>query len=151
MIEDPQERKRRIREHFIESVRNFFIYEISRPELLNRIGSHIVVFNYLDTYEVQRKLIEVKLRDIANNFREKFSHVGYRLEFSEKIPDYFLEKHKASISRFGGRGLVNAIDDEVGHLLAQQMLLAEQMAKRDVLFYIDLTEKGRLICRIAKT
>ncbi len=151
MIEDPQDRKRRIREHFIESVRNFFIYEISRPELLNRIGSHIVVFNYLDTYEVQRKLIEVKLKDIANNFREKFSHVGYRLRFSERVPDYFLEKHKASIARFGGRGLVNAIDDEVGHLLAQQMLLAEQMAKRDVLFYIDLTEKGKLICRIVKT
>ncbi len=84
-IEDPVERKQRIREHFMESVRNFFIYEISRPELLNRIGSHIIVFNYLDSRDIQRKLIEAKLKDIADNFKGKFSHLDNRSKLLEYL------------------------------------------------------------------
>ena len=35
------------REHFLRAVEEFFMLEISRPELLNRIGSNIVPFNYI--------------------------------------------------------------------------------------------------------
>jgi ATP-dependent Clp protease ATP-binding subunit ClpA len=142
---DPQ-KDEKIREHFIRAVREFFMYEISRPELLNRIGSQIIAFNYLNKDDVKRRIIQSKLEDISSNFRDRFSHLGHRLRFSPKVADYFLEKHGDSIERFGGRGLVNAIDDEIGHLIADQILYAEKNRLTDVTFVIDLNEGGELRC-----
>lgn len=103
------ERERRVREHFTGKVREFFMYEISRRELLNRIGSHIIAFNYLNKADSQVNIIENKLKDISENFRDKFAGRGYRLHFSPELTDYFLEGYGDSISEFGGRGLVNAL------------------------------------------
>lgn len=142
----PQERAELVRNHFINCVREFFMYEISRPELLNRIGSNIIGFNYIDTSEIQRKIIASKLKDITINFRDKFANVGHRLKFTDEVIEYFLKKYSTSIEKFGGRGLVNAIDDEVGHLLAEQILLAEKNNSTKVLFEISVNEKGELKC-----
>ncbi|MCP4696777.1 MAG: ATP-dependent Clp protease ATP-binding subunit [Gammaproteobacteria bacterium] len=53
IMEDADEARGAIREHFIRTVERFFMYEISRPELLNRIGSSIVPFN--PTFRRQKK------------------------------------------------------------------------------------------------
>lgn len=139
-------KEQKIREHFIKSVQEFFMYEISRPELLNRIGSQIIAFNYLNKDDVQRKMIQSKLEDISKNFRDKFSHLEHRLKFIPKVTDYFHEKHREAIERFGGRGLVNAIDDEVGHLLADQILFAEENGLTGICFVIDRHDGGGLRC-----
>lgn len=135
-----------VREHFMKCVREFFMYEISRPELLNRIGTNIVSFNYINKSDAQTKIIRSKLKDISNNFKDKFSSAGHRFEFSENVVNYFLEKHKGSIERFGGRGLVNAIDNEVGHILATQLLYAEKNNLRSLKFIISVNENGELRC-----
>jgi len=133
------ERERRVREHFTGKVREFFMYEISRRELLNRIGSHIIAFNYLNKADSQVNLIENKLKDISENFRDKFAGRGYRLHFSPELTEYFLEGYGDSISEFGGRGLVNALEDEIGNIVADQLLMAEEMGISDINFevYID--------------
>ncbi|BAM69501.1 ATP-dependent Clp protease ATP-binding subunit [Methanothermobacter sp. KEPCO-1] len=140
------ERDRRVREHFTRAVREFFTHEISRRELLNRIGSHIIAFNYLDKANFQRGIIQSKLEDLSDNFRDKFSNKGYRLNFQEEVVDYFLKKHADSISEFGGRGLVNALEDEVGHILADQLLFAEDKGLRDIEFSVYVNG-GAIECR----
>lgn len=142
-----EEKQRLVREHFAKSVREFFTYEISRPELLNRIGSHIISFNYIDTENAQRKIIRSKLQDISSNFQDKFSHLGHRLTFADNVTDYFFEKHRHSIEKFGGRGLVNAIEDEVGHILAEQLLWAEINHQTGVQFNVSVNYKGQLVCQ----
>jgi len=147
--EDLVERSRLVREHFIRAVQEFFLYEISRPELLNRIGSHIIGFNFIDDPEAKKKMVESKLKDISKNFRDRFANLGHRLNFKEGVVAYFLEKHKQSIEKYGGRGLVNAIDDEIGHHLADQVLLAEKHAKTEVTFEIYMSEGSELKCHRA--
>ncbi|MCQ8904642.1 MAG: AAA family ATPase [Methanothermobacter sp.] len=132
------ERERRVREHFTGKVREFFMYEISRRELLNRIGSHIIAFNYLNKADSQVNIIENKLKDISENFRDKFAGRGYRLHFSPELTDYFLEGYGDSISEFGGRGLVNALEDEIGNIVADQLLMAEEMGMSDINFEVYL-------------
>ena len=133
------ERERRVREHFTRSVREFFMHEISRRELLNRIGSHIIAFNYLKKSDYQVNIIENKLKDISENFRDKFAGRGHRLHLSGELTGYFLEKYGDSISEFGGRGLVNALEDEIGNIVADQLLLAEERGMSDINFevYVD--------------
>lgn len=138
---DKDKKAKRIRKHFVRAVREFFMYEISRPELLNRIGSHIVAFNYIDRSNDQLAIINSKLEEISINFRDKFANIGYRLNFSKEVGDYFLKKHGQHIKEFGGRGLVNAMDDEVGHLLADQMLIAEKNKLTQINFVIFTDDK----------
>lgn len=137
--ENQDKQAEKIREHFIRCVQKFFMDEISRLELLNRIGSHIIAFNYINQENVQRSITNSKLKEIEENFKDKFANLGHRLSFEETITDYILNKYGSSIDEFGGRGLVNAIDDEVGHILADQMLFAEKHNLRDTKFivYID--------------
>lgn len=146
-VTDPAERETRIRQHFIEAVRDFFLYEISRPELLNRIGTQIIAFNFIDRMDAKRDIIQAKLKEISINFQDKFTNLGHRLNFTPDVVDYFLSKHGQDIENFGGRGLVNAIDDTVGHLLAEQVLLAEKLNLKKVKFQILVNEQGELRCR----
>ncbi len=146
-VKDEKLRAERVREHFVRAVQEFFMYEISRPELLNRIGSHIIAFNHIDDPDAQKRMIESKLHDITTNFRDKFSNLGYRLNFSQEVVDYFLEKHRQSIEKFGGRGLVNAIDDEAGLPLADKLLFAEKNNLTGVNFVIFANDRGELKCR----
>lgn len=142
-INNDSQKEQKIREHFVKAVQEFFMYEISRPELLNRIGSHIIAFNYIMISETQKALIERKLKDVVNNFRDKFSQLRHTLEYSssEDVVNYFMEKYKNSIECFGGRGLVNAIDDEIAHLLADQLLLAEENNLTGLTFTISVDKK----------
>ena len=146
-VKDPEERAKKVREHFINAVRNFFMHEISRPELLNRIGSNIIAFNYLDVSEVKRKIIQTKLEDLSFNFRDKFASFGHRLIFNNEVVDYFLNKYGKNIEQFGGRGLVNALEDEVAHLLAEQILHAEKEGQKECNFIFYVNKQGELRCR----
>lgn len=141
-------RSEKIRDHFVKCVKEFFETEISRPELLNRIGSHIIAFNYISSPESIKSIINSKLNDIVTNFKEKFSNVKHTLVFSplDTIVEYFFAKYRDSIEKYGGRGLVNAIDDEIGHLLAIQILYSEMAKKTGVKFVITLNDKGEMSC-----
>jgi len=146
-IKDVNECAEKVRNHFIQAVRDFFMYELSRPELLNRFGSHIIPFNYLNDLGIQRNIINTKLRDIADNFKDRFKNKGHRLSFSKQVTDYFLQNYKDSINRLGGRGIVNAIDDEIGHLLADQLLLAKKNNLTNIKFVVFINEQGGIRCK----
>jgi len=126
----------KVKFHFVKSVENFFMHEISRPELLNRFGSSIIAFNYINDESVQKEIFQSKLRDIQVAFRDKFSKEGHRLEFSDEVVRYLLKKYKSKIADFGGRGLVNAIDDEIISLLAEEILYVEHDKRFNVTFSV---------------
>lgn len=86
----PDEKKRAIQDHFTRAVERFFIFELSRPELLNRIGKNIVPFNYIHTPEVQREIVSSHLRRIRDDFADKYRAAEHRLEriypFPQRAP-----------------------------------------------------------------
>jgi ATP-dependent Clp protease ATP-binding subunit ClpA len=73
------EKQQSIRDHFLRAVEQFFMFEISRPELLNRIGSNIVPFNYIHNPETQREIVASHLRRIASEFEGKSRQSGFHL------------------------------------------------------------------------
>jgi ATP-dependent Clp protease ATP-binding subunit ClpA len=62
------------------------------------------------------------------------------------VVDYLLDKHGKHIGKFGGRGLENAIEDELGHVLADQVLLADQYGQTKVCFVVKPNAQGGLLC-----
>ena len=131
-----EKRQELIHQHFSGAVSDFFMFEISRPELLNRIGDNIIPFNYIDNSEMQRKIIHSHLTRIKSDFEEKFKNAGYKLEFSDSISDYFINKYSEKISNFGGRAITNAIEDETMKPLAKSLLRAEYNGLKNITFKV---------------
>jgi hypothetical protein len=137
-------RRELIHQHFSGAVSDFFMFEISRPELLNRIGDNIIPFNYIDNSEMQRKIINSHLARIKADFEDKFKTSGYKLEFSASICDFFINKYSKTISNFGGRAITNAIEDETMKPLAKGLLRAEFNGNNNLTFRVQ-DEKGKIV------
>jgi ATP-dependent Clp protease ATP-binding subunit ClpA len=131
----PQERRRLINGHFEPLVQRFFALEISRPELLNRIGNNIVAFNIIDR-ATAREILDHNLEGLQKAFAERYGRFGHRLTVAAEAADYLVEKYWERMSDMGGRGLVNALEDEITTRLAQQVLIAEKDGMRGVTFRV---------------
>jgi len=139
------EKKERVREHFSKAVEDFFMFEISRPELLNRIGNNIVPFNYIHTPEVQMEIVSSHLRRIKEDFQDRHRSSGHDLDFDDRFSSWLVQKHGERINIFGGRGITNAIDDEVMGPLARAVLKAEHEGQEQVKFRIRITKGQQII------
>ncbi len=139
---DYEEKKKKIREHFIKAVENFFISEISRPELLNRIGNNIVPFNYIHTPEVQIQIVQTHLKRIKEEFEDKYRNVNYKVEFEENVAKWLVNKYGEQMTMYGGRGIANAIESEIMIPLAKAVLRAEHNNERNLKFLLTVSEQG---------
>ncbi|MCI0734069.1 MAG: hypothetical protein L0Y38_09645 [Methylococcaceae bacterium] len=131
------ERQQRVREHFRSVLENFFLYEIARPELLNRIGNNIIPFNYIHSVEVQKNIILSHLRRIADEFADKYRRQNHHLHFNDEVVDWLVNRYGTHIGRFGGRGITNAINDEVMLPLAREVLRAEHENASNRQFHLE--------------
>ncbi|MBN1483854.1 MAG: ATP-dependent Clp protease ATP-binding subunit [Chloroflexia bacterium] len=134
----PQERKRRVQEHFVRAVERFFMFEISRPELLNRIGNNIVPFNYIHSPEVQQEIVRSHLKRIREDFEDRYRSAGHRLQFAEDVPAWLVERYSGRIQVFGGRGIANALEDELMIPLSRAVLRAEHRGQSGCCFVAQL-------------
>jgi len=131
-----EERKNRIREHFVRCVERFFAREISRPELLNRIGNNIVPFNYINAPDIQREIIRSILDRIKANFEDRYRAQQHQFSYDDAVVEQLVTKYSARIAEFGGRGITNAVEDEVMRTLAYAVLEAEERKARSVRFHV---------------
>jgi ATP-dependent Clp protease ATP-binding subunit ClpA len=136
-----EESQQSIRNHFLRAVEQFFMFEISRPELLNRIGSNIVPFNYIHSPEIQREIVASHLKRIEGEFEDKYRQSGYHLVVDDEVLGFLVEKHGRQMARFGGRGVTNALESEIIRLLARAVLQAEYDRRSGVRFRITLSEQ----------
>lgn len=136
------ERKTRIRAHFSNSVEEFFNYEISRPELLNRIGNNIVPFNYIHTRDAQQEIVTAHLKRIKAEFADRYRQMGYQLHFDEAIPTWVVTKHGEKMGQFGGRGITTALQEEIMLPLSRAVLRAEYRNTGAVTFGFTISPDG---------
>lgn len=92
---------------FINAVGKHFTHELKRPELLGRIGSNIVPFNFIMDRDFQVNIARAKFGPIRERLKQKYNITNL----------LFLNENKAleTLSRNadsskGGRGILNAID-----------------------------------------
>ncbi|MCL4487060.1 MAG: AAA family ATPase [Chloroflexi bacterium] len=138
-----EQKKSRVREHFTRAVERFFMYEISRPELLNRIGNNIVPFNYIHSPEVQQDIVVSHLKRIKEDFEDKYRAAGHSLSFEEPVAHWMVERHGEHMTLFGGRGITNAIEGELMMPLARAVLAAEHYGRHSARFRMHVAN-GRI-------
>lgn len=102
-------KKNERKELFKEKVRNHFVYELKRPEILNRIGDNIVVFNHIEDEDFMVAIVKSKLEALVDFINEKY-RMGIEFEDEEKA----LRAIVGSVDKtYGGRGILNIIEPRI--------------------------------------
>lgn len=108
----------------IEGVQAFFKHILGRPELLNRIGQNIVVFDYI-RQPVMRQILE---RKVLKSIRKQvFERWKLAVDFAPAVVDQLMEIGGNDVA-FGGRGMGNLAETAIVNPLARVMFtLLEDM------------------------
>ena len=106
-----------VRDKVMEGVQSYFKHILGRPELLNRIGQNIIVFDFIRP-PVMRQILERKvLRTIQQQVRERWK---VNLQFAPALIDQMLEVGGTDVS-VGGRGMGNLAEAAILNPLARVM------------------------------
>jgi ATP-dependent Clp protease ATP-binding subunit ClpB len=121
--EDRDEVERKVK----EAIKDHFTLKLGRPELLNRFGDNIVVFDFIDV-PTALEIFEKQL----DNVKERLSRQhGIRLELGseaeQRLKDWCTEP--ATLSN-GGRGIGNEVESKLVNPLARYLFDQEVRSGR---------------------
>ncbi|MBI4659768.1 MAG: ATP-dependent Clp protease ATP-binding subunit, partial [Verrucomicrobia bacterium] len=100
---------------FKKAVESHFIKELHRPELLNRIGDNIVVFNYITDPAHLAEIAQSKIEIIRAFLLERFG-AGFGFEDEPRALESVVAK--VDLSQ-GGRGVSNVLEPKLVDPLAE--------------------------------
>jgi energy-coupling factor transporter ATP-binding protein EcfA2 len=103
-----------------ESISDYFRYNLSRPEILNRIGENIVVFNFI-VPQVGEKILEGMLKNVM---RRVLDEHGLVLTLADEARAKLKEVCLADLS-LGGRGIGNQLETALINPLARAIFTSD--------------------------
>ena len=107
-----------VRNKVLDGVKHYFNDELGRPELLNRIGNNILVFDYIREDSIE-PILKKQIRNIATNL---WGEKHIRLTVSESAVNDLKEFAKADLPKGqGGRGIGNMVEEMLINPLARYM------------------------------
>lgn len=103
------------KKQFISEVKNHFINNLGRPELLNRIGDNIVAFNFIDNPDVFTQIAKVKFKTVKDFVKDRYKAT---LVFENEQEAFLAIGNKAGKEN-GGRGLLNLMETVIVNPLSE--------------------------------
>ncbi|MCR5620385.1 MAG: AAA family ATPase [Treponema sp.] len=110
---------KQIRETFVSKVKDHFVKELKRPELLNRIGDNIVAFNFISDPNVFIQIAKAKFIAVENFVKEKYKAT---LVFDNEAESFAFIAERSGIAN-GGRGLLNTIETYIVNPLSEWIFM----------------------------
>ena len=107
--------QKEVREKVTAAIQDHFKLKLGRPEILNRIGENIVVFDYI-TEDVAKEILSARLSGIRSRIRDEH---GIDVDFSA-VEEVLLEKVVSNLDN-GGRGINNMIEKLLINPLARHV------------------------------
>ena len=107
-----------IRDTVNTAVRQYFISELGRPEILNRIGNNLVVFDFIRP-EAVALILRKQTTNILNGIADN-KDITVQLDESSQAWATLLKLASANLE-FGGRGIGNVVEKYLLNPLARAM------------------------------
>ena len=129
------------REEFETKIRSaitdHFVVTLGRPELLNRFGDNIVVFDFIDE-ATGTQIFEIQLKNIAGRISQEYRAT---LEIDDAVRTFLLEAALRNLD-LGGRGIGSVLETALVNPLARATF-ADPPAAGSTLRVIGCREVGR--------
>ncbi len=101
-----------VQTHFVRAVEDHFVRELKRPELLNRLGDNIAVFQPIASDAIRRLILSKTLTPLGAHLQERY---GVTLRIAPELEERYL---RGARTEHGGRGLVNVLERDLLNPLA---------------------------------
>lgn len=116
-----------VRDAFIQKVREHFVHELKRPELLGRIGeANIIPFNFMHDDTFLLDIARTKLEPLRKGLKDKWGISDLKLSKETEILNLLIRDVDRGT---GGRGVPNALTNKLIDPLAD--FLFKEMAAHD--------------------
>jgi len=126
--------------HFLNAVQGHFNDNLGRPELLNRFGDNIIVFDFIDNPEIRSSIMESKLRGVREHLDERFN---LKLEIEPNVVNALVAQGKIG---HGGRGLINVVEREIVNPMSLWIFSRlHQIGDRQLRLIVSLDSDGKAI------
>lgn len=102
----PEEDYETVRKAILKKIEEFFKYQIQRPEILNRLGENIIVFDFIRG-PVAEEIFSKMLDNVKNKILE---NTKIRIEIPDEVYKQLLLFCKEDLS-MGGRGIGNRLEE----------------------------------------
>ena len=99
-----------------QAIEDYFKLELGRPEILNRIGENIVVFDFIRP-EVAKQILDSQVAKIVKNLA---TEKGIELILSDKAKSVLESTALSNLSN-GGRGIGNIVESLLINPLARYL------------------------------
>jgi len=134
---DPSKSYSDTKSHFMNAVQGHFNDTLGRPELLNRFGDNIIVFDFITDPSIRSKIMNAKLTGIKEHLLENFN---LELELDDSHVQSLVGKGKVG---HGGRGLINIIEQEIVNPMSLFIFSRlHQIGERRLKLFIDKGDDG---------
>ena len=121
------------------AIGDYFKYRLSRPEILNRIGDNIVVFDFISP-EVGELIFDGKLRNAARRLRDELK---LRRVKAPEVRQALLARCTQDLSH-GGRGIGNVLESAFINPLSRA-LFEQPLEGRQTLAVTGLREADKVV------
>lgn len=121
---------------FLERVKDHFVKQMGRPELLNRIGDNIVAFNFVRSLDFLAQIIKGKLHYLEEQLKEKYGINSLRFVNEAQCMKAISSRVEQGM---GGRGALTALTSNLMDPLS--LFLFEQVPDNSVCFGKSLEVK----------
>lgn len=128
-----------VRNEFIQKVRQHFVHELKRPELLGRIGeANIIPFNFMRDDNFLIDIARAKLEPLRKGLKDKWGVLDLKLAGERKVLAFLVKEVDRGT---GGRGVPNAltnklIDPLADFIFEQMTTSSDQMKGKMILLSI---------------
>jgi ATP-dependent Clp protease ATP-binding subunit ClpB len=121
------------------AIGDYFKYKLSRPEILNRIGDNIVVFNFI-VPEIGEMIFNGMLKNIARRLHEEFK---LELVLHDEVRASLLARCLRDLSN-GGRGIGNQLESDFINPLSRA-LFAHDLEGSQRVIVTGLHEQDKVV------
>lgn len=128
-----------ISERIQDAIANHFRFELQRPELLNRFGDNIVVFDFIRE-PVAREIFDKMLSSIVSRVRDE---LDLELSLSEGVVLAIRDKCISDLTN-GGRGIGNRLETFLINPLSRE-LFAMELERGETIHVIGFEETNGVV------
>src|SRR5262249_40401960 len=107
------------------------------------LGGNIIPFDFIQTDEAQKQIIEFHLLRMEKEFAQIHQASSFKLTHDAGVVERLAQVYCPDIERGGGRGIVNSLERAFSGELAERVRGAERKKLGGVTFVIKATESER--------
>ena len=116
-----------VKKTVLEEIKRHFTFKLSRPEILNRLGDNIVVFNFIEK-ELAVRIFEMMLGHIQTRIKDEHKAT---LHLSDAARRLLLDWCTGDLAN-GGRGIGNRMESALINPLARALFELEEIGSKRV-------------------